>query len=51
VTRGRSSARDSAGLSVFVEWAKKGDIAQAMAAAGLAGVQVPPPEKVGGVGE
>ena len=38
-------------LSVFVEWAKmKGFIDQAIAAAGLVGVQVPPPEKVGGVG-
>jgi polar amino acid transport system substrate-binding protein len=38
-------------LSVFVEWAKrKGYVADAIAAAGLVGVQVPPPEKVGGVG-
>jgi polar amino acid transport system substrate-binding protein len=39
-------------LDVFVEWAKrKGFIADAIAAAGLVGVQVPPDEKVCGVGQ
>jgi len=39
-------------LSVFVEWAKrKGFVAEAIASAGLQGVEVPPPEKVCGVGK
>ncbi len=47
-----SSSEGQHYLSVFVEWAKKkGFIADALAAAGLVGVQVPPPEKVCGVGE